>query len=261
MPKRNVYVSDRSSQILDAVAAYDRLAPIYPQIATARKPYLESIGNLIVARVPSGSQSLLDVGAGNGARALRIAKASNLDEVVLLEPSREMVKSCPAATEVWAIRAEELSSDEFAGRCFAPERRFDIIMCLWNVLGHIAPHANRVQVLRQLGSMLSPQGILFVDVNHRYNIQSYGLGKTISRFLYDQLWPGERNGDVTPTWDIDDVKCSTYGHVFTQKEIRKLAAAAHLRIEERLVIDYDTGVLRRFGFQGNLLYAFRQLSE
>lgn len=258
MPERNVHVSERNSQILDPVGAYDCLAPIYSQIATARKPYLESIEKLIVARVPSGSQSLLDVGAGDGSRALRIAKASNLDDVVLLEPSREMVKSCRVEAEVWAIRAEELSSEE---RCFAPERRFDIIICLWNVLGHIGSHTNRVHVLRELGNMLSPRGILFVDVNHRYNIRSYGLGKTISRFLYDQLWPGERNGDVTPTWDIDDVKCSTYGHVFTQKEMRKLATAARLNIEDRLVIDYDTGALRRFGFLGNLLYVFRQLSE
>jgi SAM-dependent methyltransferase len=251
-------VSDPNSQILDPVAAYDRLAPFYAQIANARRQYLESIERLIIARVSSGSHSMLDVGAGDGARALRIAKASNLDDVVLLEPSREMVKSCPAATEVWAIRAEELSAELIKKR--DPDRRFDIIVCLWNVLGHIGPHASRVLVLRQLGSMLSPPGILFVDVNHRYNIRSYRLGKTISRFLYDQLWPAEENGDVTPTWDIDDVKCSTYGHVFTDKEMRKLAAAAHLNIEERLVIDYDTGALRRFGYEGNLLYVLRQRS-
>jgi hypothetical protein len=82
------------------------------------------------------------------------------------------------------------------------------------------------------------------------------LWKTTGRFFYDQLSPAEENGDVTATWDIDGMTCSTYGHVFTDKEIGKLAADSQLRIKERLVVDYETGVLRRLGFQGNLLYVF-----
>ncbi len=184
---------------------------------------------------------------------------AGLDTIVLLEPSQQMVKSCPTATEVWAIRAEELGSSQLAAKGFSSDRQFDVIICLWNVLGHIRPQANRAHVLREISTRLSPQGVLFVDVNHRYNILSYGLWKTTVRFLYDQLSPAEENGDVTATWDIDGMTCSTYGHVFTDKEIGKLTADSGLRIKERLVVDYETGVLRRSGFQGNLLYVFRRL--
>ncbi|MCU1297780.1 MAG: Methyltransferase type 12 [Acidobacteriaceae bacterium] len=248
----------RSSQLLDPVDAYNRLAPFYSEIANTRKKYLESIERLIIARTPSGSRSLLDVGAGDGTRALRIAAGAGLDDVVLLEPSQNMVRSCPAATEVWPIRAEELDSDGFAARRARPGRKFDLIICLWNVLGHIRPAATRTQVLGELGGLLSSQGLLFVDVNHRYNIRSYGLCKTFGRFIYDQFSPGEANGDVIASWNCGISRCATYGHVFTHQEIRKSAAASHLKVEERLVVGYDCGILRKSSFEGNLLYVFRR---
>jgi hypothetical protein len=252
------YMLDPNSQLLDPVDAYDRLAPFYSEIANTRKKYLESIERLIIARIPSGSRSLLDVGAGDGTRALRIATGAGLDDAVLLEPSQNMVRSCPAATEVWAIRAEELDSRGSAARRAWTGRKFDVIICLWNVLGHIRPAATRTQVLGELGGLLSSQGLLFVDVNHRYNVRSYGLCKTFSRLIYDQFSPGEANGDVIASWKCGTSHCATYGHVFTHQEIRKSVAASHLRVEERLVVDYDSGMVRKSSFEGNLLYVFRR---
>ena len=49
--------------------------------------------------------------------------------------------------------------------------------------------------------------------------------------------------------------------VFTDHEVRRLAAAAGLRIEERIVVDYDSGKVRRFAFEGNLLYVFHRSSR
>ena len=95
---------------------------------------------LVVSEIPAGSQSLLDVGAGDGARARRIARAAGLNEVTLLEPSAEMRRHWPADAKGWTMRAEELKS--VAGE-------FDVIICLWNVLGHIFPAANRIEALRQ----------------------------------------------------------------------------------------------------------------
>jgi 2-polyprenyl-3-methyl-5-hydroxy-6-metoxy-1,4-benzoquinol methylase len=248
------------SCILDPVAAYDRLAAFYPQISRQRERYLHSIERLVASRIPPGSGSLLDVGAGDGSRSARIARLAGLTQVVLLEPSSEMVKGAGNAAEIWPVRAEDLgSANSISER--AKSRRFDVIVSLWNVLGHIAGEETRARVLRQLGRMSPANGKLFLDFNHRYNINSYGLAKTGARFLYDHLFPQSANGDVDVAWRIGNGECRTRGHVFTDAEVRKLASAADLVIDERVVVDYDTGRLRRFQYQGNLLYVFRRRSS
>lgn len=254
-----------AGDVLEPVAAYGRVAPFFPDISRQRKRYLESINQLTVARVPSGSRSLLDVGAGDGKRAQKIAREAGLDEVVLLEPSAEMMKDSAPSAEIWKIRAEDLGKDlgknlacEYAGH---GDRRFDVITCLWNVLGHIRPAQTRVRVLAQLARRLSPNGLLFLDVNHRYNVRAYGLARTAGRFLYDQLVPGDSNGDVTVSWSFGDLSCRTYGHVFTDGEILQLAAEADLMVSERVVVDYDTGEVKQRGWEGNLFYVFRRRSS
>ena len=257
---------DRNPELLDPVAAYDRVAPFYREMAKLRQRYLERIEQLVIARVPWGSRSLLDVGAGDGTRAFIVAEGARLEDVVLLEPSSGMLRNCQGAAQVWAIRAEELGSDQspsdqraagrYAGANASNLGRFDVITCLWNVLGHIRPSSTRADVLRELSRMLSSRGLLFVDVNHRYNIRSYGLFRTVSRYLWDRVSPDEANGDVTASWKFGSTQCSTYGHVFTDKEIGRLAAASQLRIKERVAVDYERGSVTRFGFQGSLLYVF-----
>jgi 2-polyprenyl-3-methyl-5-hydroxy-6-metoxy-1,4-benzoquinol methylase len=243
-----------SHDVLDPVAAYEKVAPFFPGIAKKRKPYLASIDELIVARIPLGSGSLLDVGAGDGTRALQIAGKAGLNDIVLLEPSAGMIKACRGGARIWRVRAEELEDWGSTER----DRQFDVITCLWNVLGHVRSAKIRIQVLRQLTALLSPRGLLFLDVNHRYNVRSYGLLRTSGRFLYDRVWPRESNGDVTVSWTSGDLGCRTYGHVFTDREISRLAGEAGLRIRERVVVDYDTGEVKQRGWEGNLLYIFRR---
>jgi SAM-dependent methyltransferase len=239
---------------LEPVQAYEHVAPFFGQIAERRSLYLQAVEQMIVARVPQASRSLLDVGAGNGLRASHIAQSAKLTDVVLLEPSAAMRKRAAGSLEIWPIKAEELQS---AGPEFTA-RRFDVITCLWNVLGHVATPEARRAVLQNLGKLLNPCGALFLDVTHRYNARSYGWTKTIGRFLFDKLRPSERNGDVTVTWEVDGIRCSTFGHVFTDEEIRRIAGSAGLTVEEMLVVDYETGEQSRYTFQGNLFYVLRR---
>ena len=134
------------------------------------------------------------------------------------------------------------------------EREFNVVTCLWNVLGHIFPSASRLEVLRQFGRLLSSQGRIFIDVQHRYNVRHYGAIATALRFLHDQVSWSDTNGDVVVDWNIDDLRCTTRGHVFTHREFRSLAQAAGLNIEKQLVVDYATGELRRWNIEGHLLY-------
>ena len=241
----------QASASMDPVAAYDRIAPVFARLAEQRRPYLNRIDQLVLSEMPPGSRSLLDVGSGDGARARQIARARGITELVLLEPSLAMQGHSPAGAEVWTMRAEELGSVQAS---------FDVITCLWNVVGHIFPASARMEVLRQFARLLSPQGIVFVDVNHRYNARHYGRMQTALRFLRDRMSWDEKNGDVMVTWNVGETPCTTLGHVFTDKEFRSLSLAAGLTIEKTFVVDYATGEQQRWSWGGNLLYVLRPAS-
>jgi 2-polyprenyl-3-methyl-5-hydroxy-6-metoxy-1,4-benzoquinol methylase len=238
-----------ADEALDPVDAYDLVAPVYARLSEQRRAYLDAIDRLVVTGIPPGSRSLLDVGAGDGARTARIAATAGLRDFTLLEPSGVMRSHCTTAAKVLDLRAENLAHQQGS---------FDVITCLWNVLGHILPAAKRAEVLRQFARLVTPEGRIFIDVNHRYNARHYGTLATAARFVRDRVAPGDCNGDVTVTWNIEGHRVSTTGHVFTHREFAALSAAAGLRIERRLVVDYASGQLRRRSCEGNLLYVLRR---
>jgi SAM-dependent methyltransferase len=237
----------------DPVAGYDRLAVEYPAFAERRRAYLQAVEDLIVSRIPAGSGSLLDIGAGDGSRALRIASSTGISRVVLVEPSSGMSRHVPSAAELWQLRAEGLDPD-------AISERFDAVTCLWNSLGHAPGDQNRRRAVSNMAQLLSPTGKLFLDLNNRYNIRSYGFTATCTRWLKDTVLPDPRNGDVTAKWTVGGTCVSTYGHVFTHREVMRLAQSAGLQLEGRIVVDYENGSARRLPWLGNLLYIFRRSS-
>ena len=149
----------------------------------------------------------------------------------------------------WAMRAENLRTKSGS---------FDVITCLWNTLGHIDTRENRIEILRQCGRLLAPDGVLFCDVNNRYNARQYGLLRTTGRGLWDWICPGEANGDVDVRWDVAGASYSTKGHVFTGGEFRQMTDAAGLAIQEECIVDYGTGQTRRWRWAGNPLYTLRR---
>lgn len=233
---------------LDPVAAYDVVAPDFHCLVSACRPYLDGVDRLILANLPLGAASLLDIGAGDARRAHGIAKAAGIAGPVLLEPSHGMRQASFTPQGYLNLRAEQLNL--LTGK-------FDIILCLWNVFGHILPEAARLEALRQIKRLLTPNGRLFLDVNHRYNARRYGWRNTLARFLYDTLRANERNGDVVAAWNLGGRETRVRGHVFTDKELQKLIRAAGLAIDHRFVVDYTTGQLCPHPTQGNLLYIIR----
>ena len=238
-------------QFDDPVLAYDRLSQTYADLARRRERYLTAVEREILSRAPSGSKSLLDIGAGDGSRALHIASQAGIGRTALVEPSEKMTAQTPNGAEIWRVRAEEL-------RHRPSDERFDVITCLWNVLGHVRGTALRIEALKAIKGLLSQDGRFFMDVTHRYNVHSYGFVPTALRFLYDYFAPSDKNGDVMACWNIGERQIRTYGHVFTHNEVIHLALASRLKLEERVVIDYGGGRVRRRAFQGNLLYVFRR---
>ncbi len=241
---------------IDPVSAYDAISADFVQLTAERRLYLDAIDATVLRLIPPGARSLLDVGAGDARRARCIANGAGIKQTVLVEPSAGMRRTSASQTGYVDLRAEQLSS--LPGE-------FDVILCLWNVLGHIFPGDARLHVLRQFERLLTARGRLFIDVNHRYNAARYGALRTAGRYLYDCVRPSANNGDVVATWHLGGNEASVRGHVFTDSEFRGLARQAGLVIEQRFVLDYDTGDARSLVTRGNLLYvisgqASRQLS-
>jgi 2-polyprenyl-3-methyl-5-hydroxy-6-metoxy-1,4-benzoquinol methylase len=230
---------------LDPIAAYDRIAPEYRQIRERRQAYLISVERLILRQIPQESRTMLDVGSGDGVRARRLAEAAGIQNLVLLEPSAGMRRLWPPDVRGLPTTAEALDSIG---------ETFDVITCLWNVLGHISREAQRVHVLRQFRRLLSPKGMVFLDVNHRFNMREYGVARTLGRIARDSLMPDERHGDVVAQWKAGGATYAAMGHVFTDREITRLMGKAGLQIKERISVDYRSGDVRRSKFSGNLLY-------
>jgi SAM-dependent methyltransferase len=231
----------------EAEDMYDALAPHYRKYSENRGEYLQAIDDIIISRIPEHASSLLDVGAGDGYRAVKIAQACGIDTIVLAEPSTSMVEKCRMlpVTDVWQVGAEHLSERE---------ERFDVILCLWNVLGHIQGHAMRIEALENMKRLLSENGLLLFDVNNRYNARAYGWLPTIQRMLYDSLHSSEQNGDVSFEWHIGEKAIPAMGHFFTPKEAETLVQAAGLVARRRYVVEYATGTIRPSVYEGQLLY-------
>jgi SAM-dependent methyltransferase len=229
----------------DPVSVYDRIAPSFAQLAAERRAYLDAIDRLVISHLPPDARTLLDVGAGDGRRARAVAAAfPGLTAMVLAEPAAGMRRKGGSAADYIDLRAEHLHK---------LDGEFDVILCLWNVLGHVFPQAARAEVMCQFQRLLSPRGRLFIDVNHRYNVARYGLWRTAMRWVYDRIRPSETNGDVIATLSSASVR----GHVFTNREVLAMAGPAGLAVEKRFVVDYETGVTRARASQGNLLYIMK----
>jgi 2-polyprenyl-3-methyl-5-hydroxy-6-metoxy-1,4-benzoquinol methylase len=240
--------SKKNEHTLDAITAYDRVAPSFRDLSQRRRAYLNAVDAEILRRLPAAATSLLDVGAGDGHRALQIARRAGIREVVLMEPSSGMRALIPEGCEVWNTRIEALS--DFSSR-------FDAVLCLWNVLGHVPSAEQRVAALKNLARLCSGRGSIFLDVLHRYNVAECGVGTVLQRVLRDTFLPEEQNGDVPVTWRSGEHEVETQGHVFTTDEMAGLFRQAGLAVKERIVLNYRTGQRRRLPIAGNLLYILR----
>lgn len=233
----------------DPVAAYDAIAPVYPDIAHRRRHYLHRVDEIIGNQLRAvNASSILDIGAGTGDRTLRIAQSASVDRVTIVEPGSRILPACPSNADLSRIRAEDLR--QLTGQ-------FDAVLCLWNVIGHIFPASARIDALREMARLAGPGGTIFIDVNNRYNARQYGLLRTFSRALFDRMRPSDSNGDVRVSWSVNGEPVISRGHVFTDREFQKLAAQAGLEIVARWSIDYDTGEIVDSSWSGNLLYRLK----
>lgn len=226
---------------------YDALAPHYREYAERKSAYLSAVDRFILEHAPRDPAALLDVGSGDGVRGMALAKTLNAGTTVLADASVEMIARCRKLnpTETWLCEAQNLP---------ATSHRFNVILCLWNVLGHLPDRAARVAALRAMCGLLAPDGVIFFDVNNRQNARNYGRLRVLGRVILDAVLPDERRGDEEFEWKIGGQSFPAMGHLFTPAEVEGVIRDSGLRVAERVAVDYSTGKSSTSVWGGQLVY-------
>lgn len=133
---------------------------------------------------------------------------------------------------------------------------FDIITCLWNVLGHV--DGNKIdQALTNIYKHLSSNGLAIIDVNNRHNIKQYGK-IAIKNVIKDFFNYEYSNGDIHFDMKIGEVLLPSDVHVFTASEIEKLFNKNKLEIVKKKYVNYKTGKIENNKFSGQIFYVLRR---
>lgn len=234
---------------------YDYLAADYDNVSCFRKPFIRAVDQLIYDEFTQLDVSwMLDVGSGNGKRAKALAEALKATNLVLSDISSKMILACKKnAPNAKVVDLRKTKLDEL--NCV-----FDCITLQWNVLGHVETYEKRLELLRDCVNVLSKNGKICLDINHRHNLV-YGILKVLFRVTLDWIWPNFKRGDVVIEKIVDGVSVKAKGHLFIMKEIESLAFLSGLRVKKKSFVNYSTGETCKYFFQGQLFYVLVRLED
>lgn len=230
---------------------YSRFAKLYVQYSATKKAYLSSV-NTFIKQEAGIMKTMVDVGSGDGKRSKEIADLLGIDDFTLIDNSEGMInlsKNIHGAT----VFENDISSTEFKS-----EKKYDIVLCLWNVMGHIA-FDRRVNALKNLVSLVDDKGFVFLDVNNRYNAVHYGMKAFIKNICKDILTPKISNGDFELNIDTEQGQINTIVHIFNPNEMELLLKSAGIKILKRKIINYKTGEVKSNFWSGQLVYKLAKI--
>ncbi len=229
---------------------YDRFSEQYDSYSKTRQQYIESI-NTFILQTKVKPKNILDLGAGTGSRTRNIATKMNIREVVLVDNSPYMLEQLDSNNNFKTIIAD------ISGKKFI-DGKFDLILCLWNVLGHVTTHAKRVSVMSHISELLDNDGYAFIDVNNRYNVSQYGLKNVFKNFLKDVFIKKDTNGDFPLSIKHEESKLETMVHIFNPFELDSIIRDSNLVIVEKKYVNYATGRISNNPLDGQILYKIKK---
>jgi SAM-dependent methyltransferase len=218
----------------------------YRGYSAERERYIAAV-NGIVRKNINEFGSIIDFGAGDGVRTGRIAAALSC-RLALVENSEKMLgrirKNMPDA---------DIIKSDFSSLDFDACGKFNMAICLWNVLGHMAGRRKVFQALINIRKSLREDGMAVIDVNNRHNIRQYGW-KAVRNIIKDSFNYKYANGDIEFSIVLSGRPIPASVHLFTKSEIEKLFLQAGLRIIERIPVNYKTGDTEISHLCGQLCY-------
>jgi SAM-dependent methyltransferase len=236
-----------TAHLISSREYYDRVATSYDEELRRRADYLAAIDEVVVRWVRSvGARSILDVGCGNGAR-LQHLLARTGGTGVGIDESPGMV----AAARARGVDAHVIDIAAAPGRVPLPPRGFDVVLALWNVLGHLDGPQRRLRALEHMRALLARGGLIIFDVNNRYNAAQYGWRRVAWNVARDLL--GDRpGGDFVARRTVGDTDIATVSHVFCPGEILHLCREAGLHPRSVDFVDYNRGSFARSQWTGQV---------
>lgn len=227
---------------------YNKLAPYYRKYSEKNALYLEKVNKLVCEWLPNTPFSMIDLGTGDGVRIQKIISQHDPspDPIVLVDNSEEMIDLAKN------IQFSHICQQDFSLEGFHLEQKFDIVCCLWNVLGHI-DGTNLKQALLNMKNLLKDNGSIILDINNRQNIKQYGKHALLNIWK-DLLFSTPQNGDIFFRMQSDKLVIPSFVHLFSKKEIEFYFKQAGLSIKERIYINYKTGQREKLSYCGQLFY-------
>jgi 2-polyprenyl-3-methyl-5-hydroxy-6-metoxy-1,4-benzoquinol methylase len=232
---------------------YAEFSPWYREYALKRKAYLQSVDDFIKADA-NGKRSIIDIGAGDGTRLQKIlATMDGPVGAVAVDDSDGMIALLQKIPDLKVLKADIASPE------FHPTGKYEIVLCLWNVIGHVTTEKERMAALKHMADLLEDDGIIFLDVNNRYNVVQYGLKSVLMNIIKDIFIRNGRNGDFPLIMKAGGKEIGTVVHLFSPIEIEKLIHMAGLKMVQRWIINYETGKRVDSVWSGQLMYKLTKL--
>lgn len=225
---------------------YDSLAPGYRNYSRSRLLYLNAVDS-VVRQYLTPESSVIDFGSGDGVRVHNIAK-NITSKLCLVENSCNMITKIKDQHP----RALILNQD-FADVNFQTEKKYDIAICLWNVLGHLGNEQRVLTGLTNIRKSVRKNGIVILDINNRHNISQYKI-KAVKNIIKDCFIHNFENGDIKFNISLNSYNIPSCVHIFTKYEIEKLINAAGFEIKSTFYINYANGSFENSSLFGQLCY-------
>ncbi len=188
---------------------------------------------------------VLDLGCGNGQLALELEGRGHQGPYVGVDFSKELLEIAREKNydnSKARFDLADLSADDWA-KDFG-EKSFDVIFCFAS-LHHIPGREMRLQFLRQVRELLSPEG-RFTHSNWQF-LNSEKLRQRIQ----DWSKAGLTDADVDAGDHLLDWRSGgeglRYAHQFSQEELAELAKASGFHVSNTFYSDGATGDLGLYG--------------
>ncbi len=230
---------------MNSIEYYSDISNDYKEIASKRQAYLSAIDREIIQLVKQykANPVFLDIGTGDGRRASILSNAINSKYAIGIDNCSSMFND-----STYDLQFKELDITKNT-----LNEEFDVATALWNVFGHLGNEMNRTSALVNINESLKPGGLLFIDVNNRYNIKQYGLAGVLIN-LFRDLIQSEKSGYYKLTSNLSETEV----YIHSPNELEKLAHKTGFKLKNKIILNYQSGEREKSLFFGQLLYCFEK---
>jgi SAM-dependent methyltransferase len=219
---------------------FERIAPEYDlTIGARRKVYNDALTAITISIARAiDAERVLDAGCGTGQRAIELMTALPKARIEAMDFSDAMLDI--------AINRGVLQAVSSNLGDFSVTNTYDMIVCLFFVIGYLTPRLIRAQAMNCLFRALRPGGVLVIDGINRFH---RGEGRLFRRtrleivrdLVTSWLDPRCEFGDKFYRTHHSFGELRGFHHSFSRPEFEDLIAKAGFVIRRSLVVGYDTG--------------------